>query len=176
MRKKPGEFSIEDGVEIEWVTKTEMKREMVKLDKLANQFLDLTPEQLAQLPLSEHFMADINLAKKIRNSHEGFRRQMQLIGKRLRNSNCDPIYAAIELLNNKHIRVTQTLHKLEQLRDDIITDGDSVIDLLIVKHTDIDRQKLRQLARQANKEAKLNKPAKASRELFKYLRAEIREL
>ena len=175
MRKKPGEFSVEDGVEIEWVTKSEMKREADKLDKLALQLLDYTEEQLSELPLGDELWSDIRLARKIRNTHEGFRRQMQLIGKRLRITDSDPLYTAINVLNNKHLRVTQTLHKLELLRDNVIANGDVCINEIMDKHPQIDRQRLRQLARQANKELKQNKAPKASRELFKYLREEIKE-
>jgi len=35
---------------------------------------------------------------------------------------------------------------------------------------EINRQRLRQLARQANKEKQLNKPPKAYREIFQYLK------
>lgn len=173
MRKKPGEFSVEDGVEIEWVTKSEMKRESERLDKLGLQLLDFTDEQLAKLPLTESLLAHIKLAKKIRNAKEGFRRQMQLIGKHLRQDDPDPLYEAIALLSNEHIRVTRTLNRIETLRDEILEKGDESINALLEEHPHFDRQKLRQLSRQANKEKKLNKPAKAAKELFKYLREEI---
>jgi len=176
MRKKPGEFSTEGGVEIEWVTKSEMKRESERLDKLGLQLLDLTEIQLAKIPLSEQLVADIRLAKKIRNTREGFRRQMQLIGKRLRYDDSDPIYEAFQMIDNDHLRVTRNLKSVEQFRDDVITKGDATINELIEKYPEIDRQKLRQLSRQANKEKKLNKPPKASGELFKYLREEMNEV
>ena len=38
------------------------------------------------------------------------------------------------------------------------------------KYPDAERQKLRQLVRQANKEKKAEKPMKAGKEIFKYLR------
>ncbi|HOZ25218.1 MAG TPA: DUF615 domain-containing protein, partial [Thermomonas sp.] len=51
-------------------------------------------------------------------------------------------------------------------------DGDVAMTELLAAHPDADRQKLRQLVRNAHEERKRNKPPRAYRELFR----EVREL
>ncbi len=50
-------------------------------------------------------------------------------------------------------------------------EGDKAIDDVMEQYPDADRQRLRQLARQAAKEKKSGKPAKAYREIFQILKA-----
>jgi ribosome-associated protein len=56
------------------------------------------------------------------------------------------------------------------LRDEILLQGDSKIESTIAEYPKLDRQKVRQYVRQANKQLAANKPPKASRELFQYLK------
>jgi len=60
--------------------------------------------------------------------------------------------------------------KLEKVRDELIELGDPKINELLEAFPALERQKIRQLVRQANKEKKLEKPAKAAKELFAYLK------
>jgi ribosome-associated protein len=62
------------------------------------------------------------------------------------------------------------LHKLEQLRDRVVEEGDAAIEDVIELYPTADRQRLRQLARQAAKEKSSGKPAKAYREIFQVLK------
>lgn len=83
----------------------------------------------------------------------------------------EPIQAALDLLNNKHSQQSIELHKLEKMRDRVVAEGDKAINDVMALHPKADRQKLRQLARQAKKEQEGNKPPKAYREIFQYLKA-----
>jgi ribosome-associated protein len=51
-----------------------------------------------------------------------------------------------------------------------LSEGDSKIESTIVDYPQLERQKMRQYVRQANKQQAENKPPKASRELFQYLK------
>ena len=55
------------------------------------------------------------------------------------------------------------------------TEGDSALNELMSQFHELDRQKLRQLIRTANKERELNKPPVAYREMYQYLRGEIED-
>lgn len=98
---------------------------------------------------------------------------MQLIGKLMRSTDVAPIREALDILENKHQQLVRQHHHLEQLRDDIIAQGDDVINRVLAEHPELERQKLRQLSRQANKEKAASKPPKSSRELFQYLKQEL---
>jgi ribosome-associated protein len=101
---------------------------------------------------------------------EARRRQLQYIGKMMRTIDPEPIQAALDKLRNKHSQNTAVLHKLEQMRDRIVEQGDDAINDAMVLYPEMDRQRLRQLARQAKKEKEANKPPKASREIFQVLK------
>jgi ribosome-associated protein len=68
-------------------------------------------------------------------------------------------------------RETAAMHRIEALRDALLgDDGDAAMTELLDEHPQADRQKLRQLVRNAHEERKRNKPPRAFRELFRELR------
>ncbi|MCE0555790.1 MULTISPECIES: ribosome biogenesis factor YjgA [Motilimonas] len=152
------------------ISKTQLKQESEALQKLGARLVSLSPSQLKNIPLSDNLSDAIKLAHKISNKHEALRRQLQYIGKLMRSEDPEPIEAALDVLTNKHQAATHAFHQLELLRDELISEGDEAISRLMEQQPSFERQKLRQLVRQANKEAAGNKPPKSSRELFKYLR------
>ncbi|MDF4856438.1 ribosome biogenesis factor YjgA, partial [Vibrio parahaemolyticus] len=77
---------------------------------------------------------------------------------------------ALDKIRNKHSQLTAVFHKLEALRDRVVEEGDKAIDDVMEMYPEADRQRLRQLARQAAKERKAGKPAKAYREIFQILK------
>jgi ribosome-associated protein len=88
----------------------------------------------------------------------------------MRFEETEPLQAALDKVRNKHSQATAELHKLEQLRDRVVEEGDSAIGDVMELYPAADRQRLRQLARQAAKEKKAGKPAKAFREIFQVLK------
>ncbi|CAH0541599.1 ribosome biogenesis factor YjgA [Vibrio marisflavi] len=169
MARKNQKAPWEPEEEIIWVSKTEMKNDMEDLQRLGEQLVELKPSVLEKFPLSEELADAIKDAQRFKN--EAKRRQLQYIGKLMRTEDPEPIQAALDKVRNKHSQATAELHKLEQLRDRIIEEGDSAIADAIELYPNADRQRLRQLARQANKEKKASKPPKASREIFQTLKA-----
>ena len=157
-------------IEEDEISKSQIKREAEALKIIGRDLVALSKKQLAQIPMSELLIHGISVAHKISGKHEALRRQIQYIGKVLRNEDIDAIRTAIDKLNNKHQQLTHASQRLEKLRDDVIEQGDTKINELLEKHPALDRQKLRQLVRQANKEKKAEKPAKASKDLFAYLK------
>ncbi|MCP4320754.1 MAG: DUF615 domain-containing protein [Psychromonas sp.] len=157
-------------IEEDEISKTQIKREADALKLIGRELVGLSKKQLAQVPGSELLFHAISVAHKIIDKNEALRRQIQYIGKVLRNEDCDAIRLAIDKLNNKHQQLTHATQRLEKLRDELIEQGDSKINELLELHPSLERQKLRQLVRQANKEKKSEKPAKAAKDLFIYLK------
>ncbi|USD41456.1 ribosome-associated protein [Vibrio sp. SCSIO 43135] len=168
MARKNQKAPWEPEEEIIWVSKTEMKNDMEELQKLGEELVGLKPSVLEKFPLSEDLADAIKDAQRFKN--EARRRQLQYIGKLMRNEDPEPLQAALDKVRNKHSQATAELHKLEQLRDRIVEEGDSAIAEAVEQYPQADRQRLRQLARQANKEKKAGKPAKAYREIFQVLK------
>ncbi|AJA44394.1 ribosome-associated protein [Frischella perrara] len=159
--------SIDDNEEeIIYVSKSEIKRDAEALKKLGVELVQLSKNELSKIPLDEDMIYAIELAQKIKK--EGYRRQIQYIGKLLRNRDIDPISQALDKLKNRHNQQNAILHKLEKLRDDLIDTGDA--EPIIAWNPQADRQQLRQLARTAKKERDTNKPPKSARLIFQYLK------
>lgn len=156
--------------EFELKSKTQIKQEMADLKDLGIKLVDIG-QALDKIPMSDELREAILLARRINRKKEGFRRQLQFIGKLMRNAELEPIEQAISLIENRHQQANAHFHKLEKLRDSLLADGDSAIQELIVQYPDADRQQLRNWVRQAQKQQQQNKPPKAAREIFQYLKS-----
>ncbi|PAR50158.1 hypothetical protein CGT94_09540 [Vibrio metoecus] len=168
MARKNQKAPWEEEEEIIWVSRTELKNDMLALQKLGEELVELKPSALARFPLPEDLAEAIKDAQRFKN--EARRRQLQYIGKLMRHIDPEPLQTALDKLRNKHSQTTALLHKLEQLRDRIVAEGDSAIEVAMELYPDADRQRLRLLARQATKEKAGNKPPKSSREIFQLLK------
>ncbi|MBK4116341.1 ribosome-associated protein [Pluralibacter gergoviae] len=165
----PGDDEIDDeDDEIIWVSKSEIKRDAEELKQLGAELVDLGKNALDRIPLDDDLRAAIELAQRIKK--EGRRRQLQLIGKLLRSRDVDPIRQALDKVKNRHNQQVALFHKLEQLRDRLIDEGDDAVADVLNLWPDADRQQLRSLIRNAKKEKEGNKPPKSSRQIFQYLR------
>ncbi|MFU9137053.1 ribosome biogenesis factor YjgA [Erwinia tasmaniensis] len=158
----------EEDDEIIWVSKSEIKRDAEELKRLGAELVELSKNSLDKIPLDEDLRTAIELAKKIKK--EGYRRQIQLIGKMLRSRDEEPIRLALDKLKNRHNQQVALFHKLEMLRDRLIEQGDEAIPDVLTLYPDADRQQLRSMIRNAQKEKASEKPPKSSRQIFQYLR------
>lgn len=153
----------------EFVSKTQIKQQMLAQQKLGESLIDLSQSELAKIPMDSELLDAVMLARRIVRKKEGFRRQLQLIGKMMRQRDTVAIEQALLVIKSAHQTSSAAFHKIEVLRDNIINNNDEKIEQAISQYPLLDRQKLRQLGRQAQKQQADNKPPKAARELFKYL-------
>lgn len=152
----------------EALSKSAIKREAERLKQLGSALVGLSASTLERFPLDDTLRDAILLAQRLKR--EGRRRQIQLIGKLLRARDPAPIQQALDRLQNKHNQQTAQLHKLESLRDQLLRDGAGAIDSVLKHYPHADRQRLRTLARLAQKEKAAEQPPKHARQLFQYLR------
>ena len=169
-KNKDVEVEFDVSAEDEQLSKTQIKAQMVAMQKLGESLVHLGQSSLAKIPMEEELLDAVMLARKILRKKEGYRRQLQLIGKIMRNTDIAAIEHALNNIKSAHKKLNDAFHGTEMLRDDILSEGDSKIESTIADYPQLDRQKMRQYVRQANKELADNKPPKASRELFKYLK------
>lgn len=154
------------------ISKSQLKRESHALTDLGKELVELHPNKLKKIPLDESIQDAIALAQRV-NKRGGRKRQLQYIGKLLRSAEIEPILAAMDRLKLDTAQENARLHRLEQWRDRLLEEGDDALGELLSDHPDADRQHLRQLLRNAQKEQTQKKPPKSARELFKYLRDNI---
>lgn len=172
-KKEAFDWEDEDQEEIIWVSKSEIKRDAEDLKQLGEKLVNLTKANLTKVPLDDSLKDAIGLAQRLQK--EARRRQLQYIGKLLRSIDAEPIREALEKIENKHNQQQAMLHKLEILRDELVTKGDAALTDLLNEHPSADRQHLRNLIRAAQKEKEQNKPSKAYREIYQILKTLILE-
>ncbi len=135
-------------------SKTDAKRESEELQALGEQLLDLRADLFKPLPLPDKLADALADAKRITN-FEGKRRQMQFVGKLMRQLDEETLQAvrhALELQRLGHSYDTEQLHLAETWRDRLIASDDAVQEW-IGQHPGTDTQQLRALVRQARKDA-----------------------
>jgi ribosome-associated protein len=150
-------------------SKSQFKREMIALQEMGEELVRLNAEQLAKLPLTDELREAICAAQGMHARGARYR-QMQYIGRLMREVDPAPMQDALDTLRNKHNRATALLHRLEKWRDQLITGDSAALEEVFAAFPAADRQHLRQLIRNAQKEEEAGKPPKAKRELFRYLR------
>lgn len=173
-KKKQNEIDwTDEDEEIIWVSKSEIKRDAEHLKKLGESLMALNPTNLAKIPLDDNLREAIELAQRLRL--EARRRQIQYVGKLLRNLDPAPIQEALDKVENRHNQQQALLQKLEIIRDQLLEQGDSGVNSLLIDYPELDRQHLRNLIRAAQKEREAKKPPKNYREIFQYLKSVIVE-
>lgn len=150
-------------------SKSQRRRDMEALQALGEELVGLPATALRDMPLPDTLREAVMLARSI-TAHGGRRRQLQYIGKLMREVDAAPIRAALEQRGRQSRAQARHFHKLEQLRDRLLEEGESVVDEVCERHPRAERQRLRQLLRQARKERELQQPPKSARQLFRYLR------
>ncbi len=154
-------------------SKSQLKRDMIALQKLGVQLVELGPDQLKRIELPEDLRAAVVEARRI-TAHEGRRRQLQYIGKLMRTVDPEPIRASIEDLDGGSRRTVELMHRCERWRDRLI-DDDAALTEWLATHPDGDVQPLRALIRAARRERTSNAPPKHARELYRWLNDTLKQ-
>jgi ribosome-associated protein len=153
-------------------SKTRRKQDSHDLQSLGEALTELPIERLQALPLTEPLL-DAVLDWKRTRTHEGKRRQMQLIGKLMRQVDADPIREAVAELQLGRAHDSLALHEAERWRAELIS-SDEASTRWIAAHPQADVQQLRSLVRAARKDAALvpeKRSGRAYRELFQFIKA-----
>jgi ribosome-associated protein len=167
MRKK--DLNIEPEEEIEYVSRSQMKREVEALQDLGKKITELRPDQQAQVPMSEVLAEAVEEMARI-SSHGAKKRHLNYIGKLMKHEDEEAIKVAIERFDSASDAHNQRFHALERLRERLIDGDQAAMNETLAAYPDCDIQHIRQLIRNAQKEREQNKPPASFRKLFQYLR------
>jgi ribosome-associated protein len=155
--------------EDEIISRAQIKRELQVLLDLGRKMIALPKVQRKKLPLTEEMQDALVLADKIKNKHEAFKRHVHYIAKLMRDEDLEGINQGFELIANKHQQESLKFTMREEVRDSLIA-GKYDVEQLLTEAPTMERQKLRQLIRQAAKEVKAEKPTKSYRDLLAYIK------
>ena len=151
------------------ISKSQRKRDANELLKLAKNLISMPESRLKRMPLDDDLREEINFARSIR-AHGARKRQLMTVGKMLRKRDCEALQDAVNGIDQKNRRVNLRFHLIEAWRDRLIEGDDLELSRLLEQSATINAQTLRQLIRNAKKEARLGKPPSAARKVFKFLR------
>ena len=155
---------MDDGV----VSKTKRKQEMTALQSLGARLVDLPESQIAELPMAENLREAVLEAKRI-TSHEAKRRQMQYVGRLMREIDPAPLRERLEAMTGHSAQAAAQHRRLEAWRERLLAD-DEALTAFAAEHPGADLQALRTLIRNTRKEQKAARPPRAFRELFRLIK------
>ena len=155
--------------EDEWVSKTQMKKQMNDLQALGMELTKLSSDTLKKIGLDEELFEAIATYKKI-TSNSALKRQAQFIGRLMRDTDPAPIEASLAKLRGDNAAHNAFLQRVEQARTRLLAD-DGAITQFMADFPQADAGKLRTLIRNTKKEQEQNKPPKNFRALFQEIKA-----
>jgi ribosome-associated protein len=157
-------------------SKTRLKQRSHELQMLGLALADLSEARLDRLQLPER-LRDAITQYRLTRTHEGRRRQLQYVGKLMREVDDAPLREAVAEAKLGSARETLLLHEAERWRDALLAD-DEALTRWMLHHADCDAQRLRSLVRGARRETALppeQRNPRCHRELFQFIRPFLEE-
>ncbi|MFT4101365.1 MAG: ribosome biogenesis factor YjgA [Burkholderiaceae bacterium] len=149
-------------------SKSQRKRDMHSLQALGEELVALPPHRLASVPLAERLREAVEMAQRIK-SREGRRRQLQFVGKLMRDVDPQPIRHALDLLSGDSRAATALMHQAEHWRTRLLDEPEAIAEWLR-DHPQTERAALAGLIDAARAEMAQGQAGRRYRELFRLLR------
>jgi ribosome-associated protein len=153
-------------------SKSALKRESHELQALGKQLLEMPDARLDSIGMPER-LRDALADYKRTKSFEGRRRQLQFIGKVMREVDAEPLREAVAEFQLGHARNALALHQAERWRAELLSDDKDALTRWAESFPQSDLQQLRNLVRSARKDAAEvpeKRSGRAFRELFQYIK------
>jgi ribosome-associated protein len=154
-------------------SKTRRKSEMHALQDLGEALVALDAGRLAELAaeagLPERLVEAVAQARTI-TAWGGRKRQLQFIGKLMREVDPEPIRRRLDAWAHGHREDAARQHALERWRERLLAEP-AALDALAAEHPRLDRPRFRALIAKARDERAQGAPPHAYRELFRELKA-----
>ena len=150
-------------------SRSEQRREALDVLALAHVLVGKTVTELEKLPMDDALRAHVRDAARI-TSPIARKRAVAFLAKQMRkeeDETLDAIRDALDANSEGSRRQVALMHRAEDWRVRLIDGGDDALAAFIDEHPGADRQRLRQLVRNAQEDAKRNKPPRAFRELYR---------
>jgi len=164
-----GETAIDagdDSQEENSISKSERKRRMTALQSVGEELVALSTDTLKKLDLPDELRVAVLDAKKIGPSkHGGTRRQMQYIGRLMREIEAAPIVEQLEALRAPGRKATAWHHLAERWRERLLTDASSLA-AFATEFPQADREALAREVAATHAERAARQPPKHFRVLY----------
>lgn len=150
-------------------SKTRRKKDMHELQALGEALVELSAERLGAVDIPADLRDAVTEARRI-TKHEARRRQMQYIGRLMRDVDPAPIRAKLDEWNGQSRDATAALHRVERWRERLLADDDALTEFARA-YPGAALQPLRACLREARKEREAQKPPRHFRELFHLIKS-----
>jgi ribosome-associated protein len=151
------------------LSKTSKKRAVEALQTLGEALAALPVERLKKIDLPEDLREALDLHRRMTRQDKARRRQMQYIGRLMRQVDSAPIRAALAEARGDSAAETARLRQIERLRDALL-ENETALTEIAARYPGIDLQRLRSLRRAALKEKESGKPPRNYRAIFQMLK------
>lgn len=158
-------------------SKTRRKAQMHDLQALGDVLVGLSDHQLAQIDLAEELLDAIKAARGMTRLDEARRRQLQYVGRLMRDVDPEPIRARIATWQSQSVEQARALHEIERWRERLLTE-ESALTEFADRYRLQDMQGFRNTLREARREradiaAGKERSPRHYRELFRWVREAI---
>jgi ribosome-associated protein len=140
---------------------------MSALQALGERLLDLDAVRIAELDLPEQLVEALQAARRI-TQHEARRRQLQFIGRLMREVDPEPIRERLQAWADAPNAEKARMHLVERWRERLLADR-TALDRLCEERPGADRGELAVLIEHVHAERSRSEPARAFRELYRSL-------
>lgn len=140
-------MDLEPENEFDGPSKSQKKRDAHKLQTLGSRLTGCSVAQLRKLQIPEKTILAITEFNRLPNSHGARRRQMQFIGKLMRDFDFEQLSTALDHLEKSETHKPKPPPASHQWVTDILQNGDRDINALVDSYPQLERQKLRQYYR-----------------------------
>ncbi len=161
-----------EGKVLERISRTQKKKYVERLQKVGERLVDLDDAVLDAVGISEELREAVVQARRI-HQHEARRRQLQYIGRLMRETGVDPsdIQSEIERADGREGDEKRKFRQVETWRNELLTGDPSRYDWLLKNYPQADPSKLRRLINNAVEyKERSGTDKRAARSLFRYLR------
>jgi ribosome-associated protein len=153
----------------DFISKTRRKQEMHALQELGEELVGLKEDKLGELDLPDSLLSAVREAKHI-SKHGALRRQLQYIGRLMRDVDAEPIREKLHGWQGQGKENVALQHLAERWRDRLITD-EAEFTAFASQFPAADLQHFRALARAARDERARELPPRQYRQLYRDLHA-----
>jgi ribosome-associated protein len=150
-------------------SKSQRKHDAQAVLDLSKTIVELGDKLFAGLSLPDEIREAAVLAKNI-GAYGGRKRQINYLAKLMRKSDLDAIRTQLQAIEHRAQASNRYHQQLEQWRDRLIDEGDGALADLVEHWPNTDRQLVRQLIRNAQRDRDRQAAPKPARALFRYLK------
>lgn len=153
---------------MEKISRTQKKKMALARQRLGERLIALAQPQVAQLNLPPELEEAVDMARRM-TKHEARRRQIQYVGKLMRDIDPQQIEAALQSIQTQTAQEARKFKLVEQWRDELVSGSRHRLTWLTNHYAELSEGQLTQLVHQARQSRETAKERQANRRLFRYL-------